>query len=100
MLAGKGGKNVHHHPCDMGIRSLIQFYQINIGGAGVEITFSLTGTQLGKRLRGGGIFPKKVNSAKGDDVDKARSRRNFFWVLITYFPGIQGFRFFMYKFED
>ena len=63
MLAGKGGKSVHHHPCDMGIRSLIQFYQINIGGAGVEITLSLTGTQLGKRLRGG-IFPKNVRSAK------------------------------------
>ena len=81
--SGKGGKSVHHHPCDMGIRSLIQFYQINIGGAGVEITFSLTGTQLGKRLRGG-IFPKNVHSAKA--------------MVLKYIPGIQGFRLFMYKF--
>ena len=68
MLAGKGGKSVHHHPCDMGVRSLIQFYQINIGGAGVEITFSLTGTQLGKRLRGG-HFPQKCPQRQGDGVE-------------------------------
>ena len=41
MLAGKLGTNVRHHPRDMGVRCLMQVYQINIGCAGVEITFSL-----------------------------------------------------------
>ena len=41
MLTGEGGKSVHHHPCDFSIRSLMQVYQINIGGVGVEISFSL-----------------------------------------------------------
>ena len=41
MLAGEGGKIVHHHPCDIGTLSLMQVYQIKIGGTGVEISFSL-----------------------------------------------------------
>ena len=41
MLAGEDGKIVRHHPQDMGVRCLMQVYQINIGCAGVEITFSL-----------------------------------------------------------
>ena len=56
-----------------------------------------TGTQLEKRLKGG-IFPKIVHSAEGDSIKEARRRQNIFGVLITYFQGIQGFRFVMYKF--
>ena len=41
MLAGEGGKIVRHRPQYMGVRCLMQVYQINIGCAGVEITFSL-----------------------------------------------------------
>ena len=41
MLAGEDGRIVRHHPRDMGVRCLMQIYQINIGCAGVEITFSL-----------------------------------------------------------
>ena len=60
----------------------------------IMIKLPSMGTQLGKRRRVG-ILAKKVQSAEGDGVENARRMRIFFGVLITYFPGIQGFRFFL-----